>query len=155
MRLEKLLASLTRRFWKNTDKNGPIPVKRPELGPCWNWKGNLSGSLKNYGYIWSGMRYLRAHRVAWKLLRGDIPKHLQIDHLCRNTKCVNPRHMELVTGKVNILRGESSSAKNARKTICKRGHPLRGRNVRLWRNQRICRACHRDAEAERRHATKR
>ena len=31
------------------------------------------------------------------LFKGPIPKDLVIDHLCHNTRCVNPDHLELVT----------------------------------------------------------
>ena len=49
--------------------------------------------------------------------------------LCRNRRSVNPWHMEIVTGKVNTLRGVGASAMNARKTMCFMGHPFAGSNL--------------------------
>lgn len=65
-----------------------------------------------------------AHRVAYEGAHGPIPTGLVIDHLCRVRWCCNPEHLEAVTDKVNILRGESPPARNARKTHCERGHEL-------------------------------
>ena len=68
-------------------------------------------------------RTVLVHRAAYELARGPIPEGLQIDHLCRVRACINPSHMEPVTQRTNILRGEAISAKNAKKTTCPRGHP--------------------------------
>ena len=71
-----------------------------------------------------------------------IPDGKELDHLCRNRKCVNPKHLESVTHRENILRGETIMAENARKTHCWRGHPLSGKNLKLKPNgHRQCRAC--------------
>jgi hypothetical protein len=45
------------------------------------------------------------HRVAYRLTIGDIPQGMTIDHLCFNTKCCNPNHMEVVTQSENSRRG--------------------------------------------------
>lgn len=85
-----------------------------------------------------------AHRSAWEAAHGPIPKGLEPDHLCRDRACINTEHMELVTHRENILRGESPQAKNARKTHCPLGHPLSGANLRVERDgRRRCRACYR------------
>ena len=88
-----------------------------------------------------------AHRVSYEALVGPIPKDLCIDHLCRVRNCVNPAHLEPVTVRENILRGNGPTAVNARKAFCKRGHPLFGENLyRKVRNgwpARECRACKR------------
>lgn len=48
---------------------------------------------------------------------------MTVDHLCRNTSCVNPAHLEAVTNKENTLRGLTVTAINAQKTACAAGHP--------------------------------
>lgn len=52
-----------------------------------------------------------------------IPDGLVLDHLCRNRACINPNHLEPVSTRVSILRGEGVMARHARKTHCPHGHP--------------------------------
>jgi hypothetical protein len=103
-----------------------------------------------YGRMHVGSRYegndrnVLAHRVAYELARGPIPDGLQVDHICRTRSCINPDHLELVTQRENILRGEGGSARNARKTHCIRGHELMPPNLRIGPDgARCCRACER------------
>lgn len=99
-------------------------------------------SKQGYGKLkWEG-KVIHAHRVSYELFIGKIPNGLQIDHLCRNTSCVNPFHLEAVTAKENILRGDSLSAKNARKTSCKNGHKFSKENTIIRKEGgRACRTC--------------
>ena len=107
---------------------------------CWQW---ISG--KNWrGY--SKFKLFRntnitAHRWAYERINGKIPPGMTIDHLCRNRACVNVAHMEVVTQKVNLLRGDSPSSLNARKTHCKRGHPFNETNTIRRGLHRACRTC--------------
>ena len=118
------------RFWEK--------VKKTET--CWIWTAYINKC--GYGQIaTSRCTSELAHRAAWKLLRGEIPVNLEIDHLCRVRECVNPDHMELVTSAVNVLRGEGPPAKNARKTHCIHGHPLSGNNLSVSKRQRWCKRC--------------
>lgn len=148
------------RFWAKVDKKGPVPAHRPELGPCWVWKAALSP----YGYAiykWPGKPSGGAHRVAYELLVGPIPDGLTLDHLCHNGSgceagddcphraCVNPDHLEPVTIRVNLHRGQT----NARKTHCPRGHEYTKDNTRIRTRRngtqyRECRTCHRDRRRE-------
>ena len=122
-------------------------LKLPQSeGGCWLWLGALSNGYGRIGRYKGPCR--PAHRVAYELYRGHIGKGLDLDHLCRNRRCVNPDHLEPVTRRENILRGETVPAKNLAKTHCMRGHPLAGDNLRLIhkdgrRPYRFCRACDR------------
>jgi hypothetical protein len=126
---------LLERFWPKVDRRGP--------GECWPW---LAGKSHGYGVISAGGRYgrrLPAHRVAYEALVGPIPPGLVIDHLCRNTACCNPAHMEPVTAGENVLRGVGPSAREARMTHCDQGHPLSGDNLYIApkTGKRNCRTC--------------
>lgn len=113
---------------------------------CWEW----TGSLNPAGY--ASWKNRAAHRTVYEMLVGPIPKGLVLDHLCRNTACVNPAHLEPVTNKTNILRGYSPYALNARKTHCPLGHAYEGRNLYDGGGSvgRRCRECCRQANQRRR-----
>lgn len=109
-------------------------------GGCWEWTGVL---VRGYGQMLvsrSSTRYV--HRIAYEEFVGPIPKGLTIDHLCRNRACFNPEHLEPVTMRENLLRGNTRQAANAQKTHCVRGHPLSGDNLYVTkRGSRNCREC--------------
>lgn len=115
---------------------------------CWEWVKSKS----MHGYGWFQVRdksvviVKTAHRAAWLMYRGGIPKGLHIDHLCRNRACVNPFHMRLLTMTENVLCGVGPSAKNKRKTHCLNGHIFDTSNTNLFRERngslgRQCKAC--------------
>lgn len=108
---------------------------------CWIWTG-LKHSA-GYGCFGWNNKLLYSHRVSYEIYRGKIPKNTELDHLCRNRICCNPYHLELVTHKENVLRGESLSAKNKKKTHCKHGHKFTKENtyVRPDRKGRNCLIC--------------
>jgi len=106
---------------------------------CWLWTGRLYPA--GYG-AYSVGKEERAHRISYMLVKGQISEGLELDHLCRVRNCVNPEHLEAVTHKENMRRGEAVSAKNSRKTHCDTGHPLSGENLQInIRGHRICRIC--------------
>ena len=106
---------------------------------CIEWHGPRSPN--GYGRV--STKY--AHRIIYEECFGEIPDGLQIDHLCRNRGCVNPAHMEAVTQRENILRGESTAALNSRKTHCKNGHQFDSKNTAIRRSNgsRVCIECRR------------
>lgn len=118
-------------------------------GSCWRW----TGAISPYGYGATPWAYRpdespRAHKVAYLALVGPIPQDLVLDHLCRHRWCVNPDHLEPVTPRENILRGEGFAAQNARATHCIDGHELCGPNLYVTPDgRRQCRACGRRRNA--------
>jgi hypothetical protein len=119
--------TLEKRFYSK------IKVNLFDIHGCHIWTSTLS---EGYGLIKVNGINTGAHRVAYLLHYGFI-NHRQIDHTCKNTKCVNPLHLELVTQQVNLSRGNSSAAKNNRKTHCKNGHLF----DKLCRGKRVCSIC--------------
>lgn len=86
---------------------------------CWLWQSVIGKD--GYGkFATSGTTKPLAHRIAYELFVGPIPEGLQIDHLCRVRRCVNPEHLEPVTQLENVRRGIWAQA-----THCKYGHPIR------------------------------
>ena len=118
---------------------------QPDAGGCWLWAGGLNG----YGYgqfsMGRGVNAL-AHRLSYALFAAPLKPGLTIDHLCRNRGCVNPDHLEQVTGVVNTLRGFGAPAQNARRDACVNGHLFTEENVYRRRDRnggRECRECRR------------
>lgn len=119
--------------------------------PCWLWNGAHIGT--GYPETWNGTRPLLAHRVAHELWNGPVPDGFEVDHLCRNTRCLNPEHLEAVEPVVNNLRSRSAAAVNARKTHCVNGHEFTPENTIDYGGNRRCRAC--DAKHKRAWTAKR
>lgn len=115
------------------------------MSQCVEWQGKYFSN--GYGRV----GYKMAHRIVYEEQVGEIPDGLQLDHLCRNRGCVNIEHLEPVTIKVNVMRGVSPHAINARKTHCTNGHEFTEQNIyqRPDRIARGCRTCR--AQAVKRH----
>lgn len=123
------------RFWEHVHKE-------PD-GGCWLWMGALTAAAPNgYGRFMRGDgTTTTAHRVSFEWLVGEIPEGLELDHLCRVRRCVNPQHLEPVTHRENVLRGVSIVADFARQTSCVWGHEFDRLSP---TGRRICSIC--DAE---------
>ncbi len=135
--------SLLRRLWF-------CPPTTMPTG-CIEFTGSID--VAGYGRIHKDGRPQRPHRVAYELVNGPIPDGMQLDHLCRNRACVNPGHLEPVSCRENLMRGEGPSALNAVKTQCAHGHTFDPDNTYYAPNgHRGCRQCRK--EADRRYRSK-
>ncbi len=127
-------------------KINPCPITG-----CWNW----SGSMYPLGYgFYSKTGY--AHRFSFQKFNGPLIKGLTIDHTCRNRGCCNPRHLDQVSQKTNLLRSPITQASiRASKTHCVNGHPYSGSNLVIHNKRgrtpaRECRICMNDSQRRRR-----
>ncbi len=76
------------RFWDKVDIRNN--------NECWNFIGLYDKKLKTRGY--NSVRVdddnmSSAHRVAYTISKGEIPKDLHVLHKCNNAICVNPNHL--------------------------------------------------------------
>ena len=108
----------------------------------------MTSGVQGFGYarMKHDGKYRFMHRYILEKTEGlKIPAGMHIDHLCRNPKCINPAHLEIVTPKENTLRGIGPTAVNSRKTHCIHGHEFSKENTfyKKTDNARVCRACRR------------
>lgn len=104
---------------------------------CWLWNGRKTNG--GYGVFSFNNNVIRAHRFSYELFKNEIPVNLDLDHLCRNTKCVNPQHLEPVSKYENQKR---SPITNMNKTHCPQGHEYSSDNLYVSpKGFRFCRIC--------------
>jgi hypothetical protein len=116
-------------------------VADPVTG-CWNWTGCTGG--RGYGQIKFRRRMVYLHRLMYALVFAPLPNgrggHIPtVDHGCENLLYCNPFHLQLLSQRDNILKGNSIGAAYARRTHCKHGHPLDG----MKSAGRYCKTCNR------------
>lgn len=84
-------------FWQH--------VKPDAVTGCWYWEGPINSG--GYGqFYWKGRTWL-AHRLSFSRLVTPADDGYVIDHVCRERNCVFPGHLDLVTHKVNVQRGDA------------------------------------------------
>jgi hypothetical protein len=137
------------RFWAKVDL--------PNEQGCMLWTAGCD--RKGYGRFYLAGHEHGAHRVAYQLAYGPVPAGLVLDHVkawgCTNRHCVAPDHLEPVTNRENLLRGEGFAAVQVRRTHCPAGHPYDEANTYRHSNgSRECLTCAR-ASARRRASRRR
>ncbi|WP_345699172.1 hypothetical protein [Kitasatospora terrestris] len=134
-------------------------LPKTAAGPdgCIIW---TAATNQGYGAIHVGRANRRAYRVAYELMVGPVPAGLQLDHLChtRDTsctggpeclhrRCVNPHHLQPVTGGENARRSPNTPVgRNIRRASCVNGHAFNEVNtyIRPDTGGRVCRRCRTD-----------
>lgn len=116
-------------------------------GDCWEW----TASKKPFGhgrFKWNGTMGL-AHRFAYEHLVGPIPDGHDVHHVCANPSCVNPDHLEPLTRKEHMRLGNTIPAARIAQTHCIHGHEFDEANTYIYKGNRNCRACNREAQRKR------
>ena len=107
---------------------------------CWLWSGPRDQG--GYARISVNSKTVLVHRLVYSKLVAPIPEGLQLDHVtargCRYRHCINPDHLEPVTGRENVQRGKSAEPH----AFCIKGHPFDAENTYVSPNGlRACRVC--------------
>lgn len=107
---------------------------------CWHW--TAAKDPYGYGRFQIGTnrstKTVLAHRLVYEVLVGPIPDGMTLDHLCRNTSCVRPDHLEPITSAENVRR---AAAARPRLTHCKRGHEYKEGSYVERGGSRHCKEC--------------
>ena len=115
-----------------------IKAKMKVVDDCWIWTGSLN--KKGYGITTRRGQKAYVHRLAYELMQDPIPYKMHIDHLCNVPACFNPVHLQVVTLKENLARGDSGSF-NRNKQTCPQGHEYNQANTYHWKQNKNYRSC--------------
>ena len=77
-------------FWNQSER----------VGECLEWQ--RAKDSNGYGVLRIGESQYRAHRIAWQLWMGDIPKGMVVIHKCDNRVCLDIHHLRLGTQADNM-----------------------------------------------------
>lgn len=114
-------------------------------GSC--WRSKRVSSIGGYVEIRVDGRQVGVHRFAYETFVGPIPDGCEIDHVkargCRFNDCSNPAHLEAVTHRENMRRGDIEFGIRSAKTHCPQGHPYSADNTYVYQGSRTCRTCNR------------
>lgn len=139
---------IVEQFWTLVDKNTGI---HGIFGECWHWTGSIGKD--GYGTFSACSAKASAHRLAFRLDRGYHPPFPMLDHLCHSSlgqggcrggrdckhrRCVNPDHLEPVTGAENSRRTGQRGRVFAN---CINGHPWLANTMFNVQGFRECRDC--------------
>lgn len=116
---------------------------------CWEFTGRIVTG--GYGQVpVDETSWEAAHRWSYRSAHGEIPDGMFVCHHCDNPPCVNPAHLFVGTPQDNvddmIAKGRDRLlGRPKRGRYCKNGHDVSGANLYVWRGQRRCRECNRQA----------
>jgi hypothetical protein len=101
-------------------------VEKKAKDECWLWTGSVT--QRGYGqFKFHPTKTVSAHRAAFMLLVGEIPKAAHVCHKCDVPLCCNPFHLFLGNQKINHAdKKQKGRAKNQHSrndmSVCLRGH---------------------------------
>lgn len=111
---------------------------------CWIWERGTNSV--GYGQLrWKGRLWL-VHRLVWQLTVKGLKTSDKMDHLCRNTLCFNPDHLEVVDDQTNIRRANGWTQDEEDRWYCTKNHLVEGPNLKLRKGRRestgTCKLCY-------------
>lgn len=94
-------ASLKERLLRLVDVRGPEE--------CWEFKGHVrrgtATGVGRYGRVGlpGGKETDYAHRISYRVHKGEVPDGLEVRHMCNNPPCCNPAHLDVGTRSDNVM----------------------------------------------------
>lgn len=84
-------------------------IKILGLNECWPWLGS---KVLGYGHIFYHSKNWRSHRLAYKVMVGQVRDDVDVLHHCDNPPCCNPSHLFLGDQMLNNLDKEKKGRGN-------------------------------------------